>query len=192
MKANCKIVCLYFALFIASDMNVSAQDQQPPPATASTPAPKKRFRDRIYIGGNLGLQFGTTTVVNLSPQVGYRVTDKFIPGVGVTYIYYSEKNPYTNTRYETNIYGGDIFAKYFFTDNLFGHVEGEQLNREVYDPFLAEFRRVWVPSLYAGGGYSYSIGGRASIELLILFELLQDRYGPYYHSNPVIRIGFGF
>ena len=167
----------------------AAQEQTPPP---QLPEQKENFWDKIYIGGNFGLQFGTTTVINVSPQVGYRVTDKFVPGIGVTYIYYNFKDPYSNSRYETNIYGGSVFGKYFFTQNLFAHVEYEELNLPGYDIYLQRYSRLWVPSFFVGGGYNQPLGQRGFIQLMILFEVLQDRNSPYYQNNPVVRIGFGF
>jgi len=32
----------------------------------------KSFKERIYVGGNVGAWFGTTTFVNLSPLVGVK------------------------------------------------------------------------------------------------------------------------
>ena len=160
----------------------------------SVPVKKDRhIMDRLYIGGNVGLLFGTTTLIELSPQVGYRLTDRFIPGIGITYIYQNYR--YNNLRYENSVYGGSIFSKYFLTDKLFGHVEYEMLNVEypVYGPNLAPMiDRKWISSFYIGGGYSQPIGQRGFAQFMILFELIQDPWYPYYRSNPIIRIGFGF
>jgi len=163
--------------------------QQPPP-----PKEDKNFWDKVYIGGNFGLQFGSVTVIDVAPQIGYRVTEKFVPGIGITYIYYNYRDPYYHTRTETNIYGGSIFGKYFFTPNLFAHVEYEQLSMEVYKFNGSTFSlaRAWVPSMFVGGGYNQPLGSRGFIQLMILFEVLQDRNSLYYRNNPVVRIGFGF
>lgn len=189
MKMYRLLFCLsILPIFICGTVKAQQQEPiQPPPANDDS------FWDKIYIGGNFGLQFGTTTVVNLSPQVGYRVTDKFVPGIGITYIYYNFRDPNNNNkRYETNVYGGSVFGKYFFTDNLFAHAEYEELNLEGYDVFLKKYSRIWVPSAFVGGGYNQPLGQRGFIQLLLLFEVLQDRNSPYYRNNPVVRIGFGF
>ena len=52
--------------------------------------------------------------------------------------------------------------------------------------------RKWISSFYIGGGYSQPIGQRGFAQVMILFELIQDPWYPYYRSNPIIRIGFGF
>ncbi|CAN5365627.1 hypothetical protein BH11BAC1_BH11BAC1_25860 [soil metagenome] len=185
-----KYLFLVVVLFTLTCKFTSAQDQPVPPQ--QPPPEEKGFWDKIYIGGNLGLQFGTTTVINVSPQIGYHVTDKFVPGIGLTYIYYNFRDPYSNSRYETNIYGGSVFGKYFFTQNIFAHAEYEELNLEGYDLYLNKYTRLWVPSLFVGAGYNQPLGQRGFIQLLVLFEVLQDRNSPYYRNNPIVRIGFGF
>lgn len=182
----CLLICISGSAF-GQDLPPSDQ-----PPLEQPQGPRENFWDKIYIGGNIGLQFGSVTYVNLSPQIGYRVTKRFIPGIGITYIYYSYKIP-GYAREETNIYGGSIFGKYFFTDNLFGHVEYEELNIEGYDEFIPpHFKRSWVPAFLVGGGYSQPIGEHGFVQLMVLFEVLQDRNSLYYGQNPIVRIGFGF
>ena len=54
---------------------------------------KKGFDwDRIVIGGNLGAQFGNITIAEISPNIGYMVTDNLLSGIGGTYIYYKESS----------------------------------------------------------------------------------------------------
>ena len=42
---------------------------------------KDNFQNRIFYGGNLGLQFGTVTMIDISPMVGYKLTEKLYPVV---------------------------------------------------------------------------------------------------------------
>src|SRR5688572_2037774 len=92
---------------------------------------KVPFKDRIFIGGSLGLQFGSATYIDVSPLVGYQISKKLQAGVGVTYIYYKVKDSNYNYEYETSIYGGRLFSRYYILDNLFAHGEYEILNMEV-------------------------------------------------------------
>ncbi|MBE0663687.1 MAG: hypothetical protein IH597_14625 [Bacteroidales bacterium] len=43
---------------------------------------------RWFVGGNVGLQFGYVTLIDVSPMVGYMLTDRFALGTGLTYKYY--------------------------------------------------------------------------------------------------------
>lgn len=47
--------------------------------------------NRVFFGGNFGLQFGTITNIEVSPLVGYRVTRDFSIGTGITYIYLKQQ-----------------------------------------------------------------------------------------------------
>lgn len=141
----------------------------------------------MFFGGNIGLQFGNYTYVDISPMVGYRVTDRFSAGLSATYIYYSVNDPaYYN--YSSHIYGGSIFSRYLFTENVFAHAELELLNMDIYDPFY--LGRQTIPSLLLGAGYRMPMGSNASMSFLLLFDVIEDRYSPYI--NPIIEIGFGF
>jgi hypothetical protein len=169
----------FLLVLIALSTNAKAQDS----SMFRKHPPKERFLDKVFIGGNLGLQFGTVTFAEISPLVGYRITDKISAGVGITYQYYHYQDKYYNL--ETNVYGGRIFGRYFFTDYLFGHAEYEYLNLEAFDFYPR--RRVDVESFLAGGGYIQRFGRNSGIVVMILYNFTESAYTPY--ANPIIRIG---
>ncbi len=72
------------------------------------------WKDRIFIGGNLGATFGTITNVNVSPMIGYKFTPKTIAGITLTYQYYKQESP----EYQTSIYGGGLFARQYLMNPL--------------------------------------------------------------------------
>ncbi len=147
---------------------------------------KANFKDRIFLGGNLGLQFGTQTYIDVSPLIGYKITDRFSSGIGVTYIYYRYKdNVYS---YNTNIYGGRVFSRYFFTENIFGHAEFEVLNMELLSTNNYQYYRKNIYTPMIGAGYIQRFSNQSGIYLLLLYNLNDSAESPY--SNPIIRIGF--
>lgn len=169
-----------FLLLIAAGLR--AQD-----ASSTTPRPPRNtesFGDRIVTGGNFGLQFGSVTFIDISPMVGYKVTDRFVPGIGATYRYLN----YHYYGYEQNAYGGSIFARYYVLDNLFAHAQYEVLNGE-WNPFLPDYRYN-MTSIFVGGGYRQMLGDRLATSILVLFNVNESEFSPY--QNPIIRIGFGF
>lgn len=145
------------------------------------------FTDRLKFGGNFGATFGTVTYVNISPQVGYKVTDRFIPGISATYIYY--KDPVNDP---WNIYGGSIFARHFVSDEFFVQAELENLNVEYYDGFNFERKRRWISNQMVGAGYIQPLGGSSyfSVSAMYILNYSQNsQYNPYPQPL-VIRAGF--
>lgn len=176
-------ILLFFLTFIIYASAAHAQD-----STMIRKNPlKPRFIDRIYTGGNLGVQFGRETFVEVSPIVGYRFTDKFSAGIGFSYKYYRYRD--TQFELESNVYGGKVFGRYFFTDYLFGYAEFEHLNLDAFD-FYPNKRRVDVESLLAGGGYfqRFSENSNSGLFAMILYNFTESAYTPY--SNPIVRVGF--
>jgi hypothetical protein len=141
--------------------------------------------DHLVYGGNLGLSFGNLTNIGISPMVGYKVTDRFIPGVGGSYNYIKIKYPGYPTQ-TAQIYGGCVFAKYFITENIFAHAEYEVLNGE-WDPWFRPGVRYNLSSVLVGGGYRESFGGLSSY-VLLLYNVTQGPDSPY-PSPLIIRVG---
>ena len=139
--------------------------------------------DRFYTGGDIGLNFGSTTYIDLSPILGYKVTDNFSVGPGIIYVYYRD-NIYNFT---LNYYGAKFFARYHITDNLFAHAEEQMLNVNVSDNNNNSLS-VYVTSFLVGGGYSQPIGGNSFFTITGLWNLTPSVYSPY--RNPIIRAGF--
>jgi hypothetical protein len=180
---------------------------------------KKKSHDfwhRISVGGNLGVQFGTVTAINVLPEAMIRVVDQLHLGVGFSYDYLKAKNYFwddTNKQYidfKANVYGGRIFARYYlrslldnFLGNLFGHVEYEYLyytrpftqdpNGTIFDPFWYSYKQgkeiLEINSLFIGVGYEQPITDHAFLDILVLYNVNETYNSPY--SNPVFRLGFG-
>lgn len=185
------IFTILFAGFISSAM---AQD------TIRYAMPKKKqhnILERMDFGGYLGAQFGTVTMVDISPIVGYRVSDDFNVGVGGTFQYYRYRDPnFSAYTYKSTAYGLNLFMRYFIWQELFGHVEYAPLFVNYYDyfddgsgnPSLVK-GDVWVHDFLIGGGYRQWIGNKAFVTFMILWNVNESYYSPY--RNPIIKIGFG-
>lgn len=175
------LTCLIIAFFHA-------------PAIAQQETAGKSFADKLFFGGNLGLQFGNTTYIDVSPLVGYKVTEKFHAGIGATYIYESSKVRFTNTsvlRYETSHYGGRLFGRYYVWENLFAHAEYEYLNLGWPDynslSGKIEIQRENINSIFIGGGYAQPIGPNAAFLIMALWNVNEGVNSPYV--NPLFRFG---
>jgi hypothetical protein len=144
--------------------------------------PDNDIRDKFVFGGGVGLQVGSQTYIELSPKLGYRLSEKALIGGGVNYIYYSD--------YDGNqsIYGGNLFASYEPIENIFAWTEYEMLNFGYYNT-NSEFNRKWVNSPFIGIGYRQPMGERGFIQLIFLYNLNFNSDSPY--TSPwVPRISF--
>ncbi|EON75432.1 hypothetical protein ADIS_4136 [Lunatimonas lonarensis] len=148
--------------------------------------------ERMYFGGNLSLQFGTITFIDVSPLAGVMVTEKYSAGVGATYQYFNDR--FFN--FSSNIYGGRIFNRYNVLPRIFAHAEYETLNVEVANrvPNTNDvvFTRDWVPGFLVGAGYFSPFGNRGGMNFMVLYNLLHDNIRSPYNEPYVIRVGFVF
>lgn len=145
---------------------------------------KQKFslKDRIFTGGNLGLQFGNPTMIEIAPLVGFKITKKASAGIGATYLYYKYSDLFYTATYISNIYGGRVFGEYVIWRGIFAHAEYEVLNGEwIYGS------RYNIISTLVGGGYRQLLFGNTSINFTILWNINSSYDSPYI--NPIIRGG---
>jgi len=175
-----KCVGLFFLVFILFTSAAMAQRQ-------FYPGDSIPFKDRLYFGGNFGMQFGTVTLIDFSPLVGVMITPKFSSGVGLTYQYFNDR------RYiggETSSYGGRLFSRYNVLPNIFLHAEYESINFDNYNLISDKFERIWSNALFLGGGYFAPFGPRGGANFTFLYNVLHDNLRSPYGEPYVIRVGF--
>ena len=174
-----KSFLLFSVLFSSS---VFSQIDSVPVHKREEPKPKPDFLNKLFYGGNLGLQFGTVTFIDVSPLIGYKITTKISAGIGATYEYYHYKDRYYDI--ETNVYGGRLFGRYYFTKTFFAHGEYEYLNLQAFD--YGYPHRIGINSFLAGGGYIQRFGRNSAFVAMILYNFTPTIYTP---ENPIIRLG---
>jgi len=179
-------LALYFFLFVFVKQNATAQDSA---KVAPTENRDNSFADKLYFGGNIGLSFGSYTMIGLYPLIGYKVSPKLSAGLKITYQYISDSR--YSTTYTSSNYGGSVFARYRFIPQLYAHIEYESLNYEVNNYLTNSTSRDWVPFLYVGAGFSQRMGGNTWVNFQILFDVLQDSGSPYNEWDPFYSVGVG-
>ncbi len=145
---------------------------------------KSKFSQNLYLGGGLGFTFGDVTIVDVSPIIGYRISDRFSCGVGFQYSYLNS----TFYDVEISVYAVSIFGKFLINDNIFIQAESSQVNYTPYYQYSNE-DRIWSSPLYIGGGYREQIGGNSYVEIAVLYDVLEE-LPSYIQSNPMFRVGF--
>jgi hypothetical protein len=155
------------------------------------------FGERLIFGGSTWLQLGTLTRIDLFPTVGYKVTDKFIAGVGLNYQYLSVRYNYSNgqsIRVTENYYGGRVFGQYFVVPPIFVWAELEATNGNFFNQETQSFTRKFVYNPMIGAGYQQGNGDKlgTGFYFLILYNLNYDEFNSQYSSPWVTRVGFAF
>jgi hypothetical protein len=163
---------------------------------------KERFIDRLVIGGDIGLSFGTVTYIKLAPEIGYRLNSRLTAGLGPIYIY--EK--YKSYGLETSTYGGKAVISFtvikgkenggsFGIGDIVLHAENEIVNVEpiyeaYYSPSLYYYfgDRVWIDNLLLGPGLVQPISDRFNIAIYLLWDVTQNKFS--YYNNPIFKFGF--
>lgn len=145
---------------------------------------KEPWTKRIFFGGNLGLQFGTITLIDISPHVGYWITDDLAGGIGFTYQYYKDTRYVPD--YSTDVYGARVFGRYYIFENFFAHAEYEWLNYKVWS-LIEDFSRIDVYNVLLGGGYRQWVSNKSFLSIVILWNVNESIYSLY--QNPIIRVG---
>ena len=214
MKRTSLIIALlsFILVFLLPDYIFSQQ-------VSKKESAKPSFKERIFVGGALGFSIGSySSLIDVSPIIGYAVASDLVVGVGLTYKYYQYKDYYALVDsvgrpielydFRTNMFGGSIWARYFLTkteipviENIFLHAEVEPLvfiNNYSLDS-KGEYRDVY-NNRYVNeddrvtltgiflGGGLRQMLGSRSYMYL---ELLWDFNESLYspYSNPRIRIG---
>lgn len=182
MKTKLFFYLLLFSLFFNLKVFAQKRTETNLNSNATNPGLFDNWGERIFTGGNMGLQFGTFTFIDISPLIGYRITDRFSSGIGITYRYM--RQAYQTRVYQNSITGGRIFARYSVLNNLFLHNEYEILKSNWY----LNQRLFSVKSLLTGVGYSQPIGERSAFTIMGLWNIYYKPIAIY--NNPIIRVGF--
>ncbi|MDQ2770713.1 MAG: hypothetical protein M3Y54_09450 [Bacteroidota bacterium] len=169
--------------------------------------PTKKF---LYT--NLGLGFSSTSGISnfnfsLAPAIGYRITDKFAVGPGISYAYnnyslspqgfyntYGANYPTPNgsltesgaNSLASSSLGVKVFAQYIVYNEFFIHGEYEVTNAQLagYDSqgYLVKLNRQ-VTSPLAGIGYRSKLGDRAAVDILGLYNFGSSVFSLYPGLN---------
>lgn len=189
-----------FLAFIAISSSAFGQRYDNRPAQPQQPANSGGLSDKIFYGGNLILNFGSSNTyqefnIGVSPLIGFKVFPGFSVGPKGTIIYSNirlrNQGAGLPDAQESNVtWAVGAFARYRFIPQLFAHIEYEL--EEV--PFLfydgngdLSTQRVRRDNFFIGGGF-YS-GGRVGVEILALYNVINTTNDFYNRSPFVIRFG---
>jgi hypothetical protein len=144
-------------------------------------------KENLFVGGNFGLTFGNYTLINVSPQLGYRFSELFAAGIGINlqYVGIKEKdwNGDTYAKTSQGVTGLNIFGRVYPIRQFMLQVQPEAnyiFGKQIfYNPRQENTldARI-VPSLLAGGGLVLP-SGRGAFIASVFYDVLQNSNSPY-------------
>lgn len=196
MKALCVSMLLaLFPLVASAQEPPPDQPPPPPPPVEESLPPRPPLRERFFFGGGIGLAFGDVDYVEVSPLVGFRVTQKLDAGISLLYRWR------TDDRFEPSVdtsdYGVTLFGRLRVVHNFFLEADWESVNWESirFDPSTEQVTtdRETTTSFLAGGGYYQPLGALTSLAFSALYNFSYDEDDPFepYGSPWVFRVGIG-
>lgn len=186
-----RVVLVFWVLL--TTMSLWAQDNE-------EETPKKGFqKEKLFLGGNFGLTFGDYTLINISPQLGYRFNRYFAAGLGLNaqHVSIKERDYYTGETYHKlsqTVFGLNVFSRVYPIRNIMLQAQPEinyLYGKETYYiPQKQEYRldAVIAPSLLVGGGLVLP-SGRGEMLITIFYDVLQNENSPY-GRRPVYNFGY--
>jgi len=149
-----------------------------------------KLKEKLVFGGGIGGGFGkNSTSINISPNIGVRINDKLIMGLGGTYSYSKYDNRYDdNLNYTYKIWGGNTFLHYEVLNRIFTNARFEQFNWTSNQTN----NDTWESSLYLGLGYGQKIG-KGMMQIGFEYDVLYDKNTSPYSSAlrfPIVTVLF--
>jgi hypothetical protein len=186
---------ILFVALCAITIFAFAQDEEPDEKK------EKGFqKEKLFVGGNFGLTFGNYTLINVSPQIGYRFTDFFAAGIGINLQYVSWKDEYSNgdnSKTSQTVTGLNVFGRIYPIKNFMIQVQPEEnylFGKQKYyqastqTTFKNNTDAKIVPSLLLGGGLVIP-SGRGAFITSVFYDVLQKDNSPY-GNRPIVNFTY--
>ncbi len=196
------ILCILVASNIHAETNNSQSSSYIAPKKKQTSGFDKR---RLLIGPGLGFGAGNRAFsFNISPSLGYALTDNFNVGTTLGFNYYQASENYINPitqanevfKYKYPAYSFSLWARYLIGNYLIVNFEPEINNTKFVESYsftnsgkiVEKSRRLMVPSVLVGAGYPQRIGNYGYSYFMVCYDLIQDPNARYYQTLD-IRLG---
>lgn len=166
------------------------------------PAEKRGFKkDKLFTGGSVTASFSSySTVLGISPQIGYSLTNWADAGITLNFNYLTQKDYYDN-RVRQTVYGPGAFVRLFPVNFLFASAQYEYNFIHLrYLPNntggVSYENNVNASSLLLGAGYAggRQRGSNSYYYLSVSWDVLANVNSPYVDgygkSIPIIRAGY--
>lgn len=158
-------------------------------------------KDKLFTGGSANIGFSNgTTMLGITPQLGYSLTNWLDAGITFNINYISQRDYYTTDKIRQTMFGPGAFVRIFPVNFLFAGAQYEYnmiRQKQIFgdgSPSLQD--NYHANSLLVGAGYAggRERGGNSYYYLSIMWDVAGDPNSPYVdnlgRSTPVIRAGY--
>jgi hypothetical protein len=172
------ISTIFIAVLFILSLSVTAQEYQPFEDLNDT-------RPTMFAGGNFLYSNKPSNSFGFSPVWGLHIFPDFGIGLGADYYYAKRENVTIQS------YGGKLFIQYNLFPNLYAK---SQFSYLYHDGIIinAQQSSQFVPYLFFGGGYQLPVMKQASLEVEILYDIIQDEASLFERGQPVFNAGLIF
>lgn len=159
--------------------------------------PRGFDRNKLFIGGQFALNFGNITIINVSPQLGYRFNRFLAAGAGVNGQYSSFRRRFANgqtaSREQYGVAGLNVFGRVYPIQQILLQVQPEANYTwgKVRDFSIQQEYRLpgqIVPSVLLGAG-GVIPAGRGAFLAMVQYDILQNARSPY-GNRPFYNFGY--
>lgn len=164
------------------------------PKRPPNPMKGKPFIERLVPGLYLQYQQKHFYLLDVNPYVGYKLSGRFITGLGWNHRYaYDKNNRAFSSR--SKIFGPRGFADFRLGKGFIAHLEGEAMNAFVPSTLIGNpdtGHREWVWSIMTGIKKEYKIYKNLKGTALIQYNLFNRYFKAPYVDRLNSRIGFEY
>ena len=159
-------------------------------------------KEKLFTGGSANIGFSSgSTMLGVTPQLGYSLTNWLDAGITFNLNYLSQKDYYSGDKVRQTTYGPGAFVRLFPVNFLFASAQYEYNSmHQKYIPNIAgsptQKYSLNANSFLVGAGYAGGRmkGGNTYYYLSIMWDISGDLNSPYRdqygHASPVIRAGY--
>lgn len=165
------------------------------PKRRYNPMRDRTLRERMLPGVSVEIQTKTNFLLDVNPYLGYRLTERWIIGLGWNERVASNFNKGNYFIDEYRVYGSRFFAQFRVGSKLTLRAELEQMNTFV-KPSLSQPmdqpRRDWVWSYFVGIKQDFRISKKVNGNAQLLYNVYDPRRESPYSDRISLRFGFEF
>ncbi len=147
----------------------------------------KAFREHLVIGGNFNVLSVAPVSIDLSPQIGYKFTTRFVIGAGINYRFTAGDSIRSGYYISPHNWGYKALATYNVASGFFATVEWEKST--IKTGLNESTKRQWKDNVFIGIGKRFLIHPKMYLTITGFYNLNDERQNPVHRDKFQLRMG---